>query len=130
MYLDSHPGQMDAQSLLSIVKGIQDICMVAHKARMLDIAIERFTLDKAKTEGLSSKDWLNIFESWVMADTVCRVSFPIIEFVRDYKEQTILEATDDLKKILPDISYTMEERKSREVMRRVIIERSGARVSR
>ena len=130
VYLDSHPGQMDAQCLLSIVTGIQDICMVAHKARMLDIAIERFTLDKAKTESLSSKDWLNIFESWVMADTVCRVSFPIIEFVRDYKEQTILEATDELKKILPDISYTMEERKSREVMRQVIIERSGARVSR
>ncbi len=123
-YMDLYPGKFYAQSLLSVVTDNDSLGAFAHKVRTLDRAIDRFTLSGGASE-LDKDMFLKVFEGWVMADALYRVTSYIMYFCFEHRYDTVSEATEALSAILPDMNYAACERKSRGVIRKIILERSG-----
>ena len=120
----SLPGLIDAQNISSIALYSGELGLLYARARVLNRAIDRFTLSK-ESNGIGRDKWLALFEHWVMAETICRVSAPIMEFLKDNENATVGEAQAELLKIRNDISYIFAEPESRMALRKMVLERSG-----
>ncbi len=123
-YINTHPGVTDCQSLLSLAGAYGELSAAAEKAEELFVASDRYTKSKAASK-IDRQTWLKVFEGWVLADTFCRVAYPILEFIEKASDLTVGEATEELRGILPEISYSSAERGSRLVLQQIILERSG-----
>ena len=92
------------------------------------MAIDSFTKsDEAKA--LNKDQWVELFEGWIVADAMLRVTYPIMDFVMDHKDDTVGDATEALNGIIDDISYIEAEGHSRLALREIVLERSGYNVS-
>jgi hypothetical protein len=120
----SLPGLIDAQNLSSIALYSGELGLMYGRARALNRAIDRFTLTE-ESSGIERDTWLVLFEHWVMAETICRVSVPIMEFLQDNENTTVGEAETELQKIRNEISYIFSEPESRMALRKMVLERSG-----
>ena len=123
-YCAMYPGKFNAQCLLSVATDNEELGSILHKSRILAKGIDRFTKSGA-AKGIGAEKWFMLFDTWVVAYSVCSVIMPIAEFLRENEERTVGEATANLIALLPSISYNTIEKSSREVLRDVIFERTG-----
>ncbi|MCR4797954.1 MAG: hypothetical protein K5853_05830 [Lachnospiraceae bacterium] len=123
-YLLAHPGQFDAQCLLSVAVGNEELGGVLHRAFLLAKGVDIFTAG-GKAEDMDKSRWILLFDTWVVSYTICRVIVSMTEFLNENKTVTVGVATKKLLTLLPDISYTAVEKHSREVLREIILLRSG-----
>ena len=123
-YLVKHPGVLDNQSLLSVAGCYSELSLVAEKARVLARASDRYSRsgEIGKTDRAT---WLVVFENWVLADSICRVAYPVLEFLEETMRTTVSDSGEKLRALLPDISYTFAERAGRVALQKIILERSG-----
>ena len=120
----SVPGLIDAQNLTSITLYSGELGALFGQARALNRAIDRFT-KSGHEKDVGRDEWLELYEYWVLADTICRVSVPITEFFKDNATTELEQANKNLQKIRKDISYIFTEPESRMALRKMVLERSG-----
>lgn len=126
-YLYRNPSQFEAQSLLSLAADTEGLADVLSRAWSLSKRMDELTLS-GKYADLDPAEQQHLFDIWVQADTVCRVGDPVLELIMENGHRTIGEATDLLEGMLPEISYSMKEKISRDTLAKVILERSGMHV--
>ena len=120
-YMLKHPQQVDAQCLMSVVTGTEGLAEVSCKAGALDAAIDRYSVtDEGRS--LDAPNWRRLFNGWVMVKAFYRVTRLVLEFVNDYKDETVGVATDALEKLLPSMSYALVQRNVRISLRQTILE--------
>lgn len=125
---NAHPYLFDAQCILSVFCDTDVLNEASSRARICNMAIDSFTKsDEAKA--LNKDQWVELFEGWIVADAMLRVTYPIMDFVMDHKDDTVGDATEALNGIIDDISYIEAEGHSRLALREIVLERSGYNVS-
>ncbi len=120
-YILLHPQQVDVQCLMSVVTGTEGLAEVSDKACALDEAIDRYSISD-EGRNLEATAWRRLFNGWIMVKAFRRVTRQILEFVNDYKDETVGVATDALEKLLPSISYALVQRNVRISLRQTILE--------
>ena len=110
--------------IIRVVTDNDELGSIVHRARLLSKGIDDFTKSGA-AYGAGTDTWFMLFDTWAVAYTICRVAFPIMDFLKENENATIGEATEKLEALLPSISYTALEKHSREVLRDIILQRSG-----
>ena len=127
-YRNTHPFLFDAQCLQSMVTDTDGFWGIAELSRKVACATDLFT---SKNElKIGRENWTRLFEGWIMADAIAKIAYPIISFVRDHAEATIVNACRDLIEIMDDISYIRVSGESRLAIRELLFKRSGLDVLR
>ena len=72
---------------------------------------------------LDREEQAEFYEIWVRADTVCRVGYTVTEFVDRFADSTVKEATEELKGLIPFMSYSATERDCRSQIKELLTER-------
>ena len=124
-YLYTHPSQFDAQSLLSLATDTYELTDVLSKAYGLMQALDKLTSEKAFFMR-PQDEREHIFEIWVMSEVMNRVGYMALEFIYEWQYNTVEETTEALRRILPYISYSGQEKIVREVLRDIVMERSNS----
>ncbi len=126
-YLTEHPWQFDAQCLLSLATETEGFGDILAKAYGVLKAMDRITLDENYGKR-PEQEREELFEIWVMCELMNRVGYTALEFIDNWQFNTVEEATPALRRILPEISYSLQERGVRELLQGLLKERSAAHV--
>ena len=126
-YVQEHPFQFEAQCLLSIVENLDGLSEILPVSWALVQAIDMLTRSERYAE-FSEEDRQKIFDNWVLADLVCSIGYSITETIVENPEKTVQDATDTLRSMAQMLSYSIAEKKVRNTLAQVVMERSGLRV--
>jgi hypothetical protein len=126
-YLDAHPYQFEAQCLLSVVRDLDALSEILPVSRGLIQTIDRLTMSD-KYAAFPEDVRQRIFDIWVISEMVCTIGYSITETIVDDPEKTVSEKTDKLKGMAKMLSFSIEEKKVRNILARVVMERSGVSV--
>ncbi len=127
-YVEDHPDQFEAQSLLSIVSDTEGLCRCTEKAWSLVQWIDAYTITEA-FRVLEGKHKIELFKICVEMDAVCHAGHTMMDFLLGYENRTIEEASECLRHTLNRISFSRLEKQSKEALGRIFMERSGFHVS-
>lgn len=120
-YILIHPQQIDAQCLMSVVTGTEELGQSLAFAMKLDQVIDDFSLsDYARR--MDKEKWRMLFDAWVMTKAFCRIADLITSFAEEYKDARVGFATEALRDMLPRISYAAVERNIRITLRQTLLE--------
>ena len=127
-YVDENPYQFEAQSLLSVAMGAEGLTGCLSKALWIVQEIDRIShTEEFKT--LDRERKIRLFLIWARLDAICAAGFVMVDFLARFENKTIEEATAVFKNLLPEISLSRQEHKSRKSMGKILMERSGFHVS-
>ena len=71
---------------------------------------------------------MELYEIWTLVDNIARVGFAVMDFAIGHEDSTLEEATADLKKMLPYMSYSKQERVCKDAVRKLLKERTDNNV--
>ena len=126
-YLYTHPWQFDAQCLMSICRGTEELPAVVADTKYIRDRLDRLT-QEGYADKLELKERIELYNIWVMADLICRVGYLMTEFLTAHEKATVNNAAEDLKKYLPFMSYSKQGRQCRETVKRLMRERTSTDV--
>ena len=64
------------------------------------------------------EEGIELYETWILVDNITRVGFAVMDFTIGHEDSTLKEAAEDLKKMLPYMSYSKQERICKDAVRR------------
>ena len=126
-YIALHPGKFDAQCLLSVSLDNEELGSFCRKARLLSADIDSFT-QTPEARSMDRHQWFSLLDVWVTVECGLRISYILADFLNEHLEDTVRTASDELRKILPEISRFDMEKDVRNALRKLAIERSGVHV--
>lgn len=122
-YLYAHPWQFDAQCITTISRGTKALPGIVADAKAIRNGLDRLT-EKGYLKGLSMEEGIELYETWILVDNITRVGYAVMDFTIGHEDSTLKEAAEDLKKMLPYMSYSKQERICKDAVRQLIAARS------
>ena len=122
-YLYTHPWQFDGQCLMSICRGTEDLPAIVADAKHVRDTVDMLTEQTDFADKLGLEERIELYNIWVMSDLISRVGYMLTEFLTAHENATVSESEEDLKKLLPEMSYSKLGRLCREAVKRLMRER-------
>ena len=121
-YVRKHPGQFEAQCLLSVITGTEALPALLEKSWAVTRRIDSISMD-AQLLAFSEDDRRRLLDLWVLSDKVCRIGHILLGLVTEIRDATVEEGTRILRDTLPSMSFFAMEQKTREVLEQIFAER-------
>ena len=121
-YFFTHPYQFEAQCLLSVVTGTEDLTDILVKAW----ALLRWVDGVSREPGFGERpkeEIRELFDIWLIADLICRIGYTENEFAVECKGLTVGEATNVLIRELDQISFSKLLDQSHDTLEQILKER-------
>ncbi len=126
-YLYAHPWQFDAQCITTISRGTQQLPGIVADARAIRDGLDRLTANGYLNE-ISMEEGMELYEIWTVADLITRVGYTVMDFTVKHENCTIKETVEDIKDMLPLMSYSKQELSCRDAVKKLMRERAGNNV--
>lgn len=126
-YGKKHPEQFEAQCLLSAISLPKEYYDCIAMASSISISADSISSSEMfKTLDKESK--IQLFFAWTLSDAVCRTGNVMTDFLLEFEDKKVGEASAVFKRILPKLCYSRELKKSKESLGVIMMERSGFHV--
>ena len=122
-YLYAHPWQFEAQCITTLSRGTEKLPGIVADARAIRDALDRLTAE-GYLSTIGMEESIELYEMWTIVDLVTRIGYAVLDFMTKHEGSTLKETAEDLKEMLPFMSYAKQERACKDAGLTVIDTRS------
>ena len=114
-YRHHHRNQFEYQNVLSICDGLEDLPFLAARARSLRASVSR-AVDSGMAASLNEKDQKELLEIWITAETMTKVAFSVLEYIRNNATKSLKELADHMLDDFAGMNFAVQRGINRETL--------------
>ncbi len=114
-YTETHLRIFISQSITTMLFESKELPLVVAKSKALRNQIVT-NINNGSFDGLSPKEWKDLKNAWITADTITRVAYMVMEYVNNCEKKTMSDLISSFYEDTADFDYAVQEKESTECL--------------